>query len=171
MTDGLGRRWDDALEAAWTGFRVRLADRLAGMDDGRSLLVGLPDEELLDAAPYCQVMVDQGWLRVEAVSNEFLDAQHVLDGDQEVALVELGFTEPEPEESPNFWADLEQREADRAAWLMVSALRDVYGVMHPVYLQADGLEQAQGVSRPAPLAPQPPVGRARRDDPLPAVER
>ncbi len=139
MTDELERRWDDAMEEAWTGFRERLADRLAGLDE-RSLLVGLPDEELLGAAPYCQVMAEEGWLRVEAVSNEFLDEQHQLDGDQAIALVGLGFSEPEDGESPNFWLDLEQREADRAAWLVVHALRHVYAVLHPIYLEADGLE-------------------------------
>ena len=139
MTGELERRWDDAMEGAWSGFRERLADRLAGMDVG-SLLVQLPDDELLGAAPYCQVMVDEGWLRVEAVSNAFLDAQHELTDEQAVALVDLGFGEPEEDQSPNFWLDLEQREADRAAWLMVHALRHVYGVMHPIYLEADGIE-------------------------------
>ena len=144
MTDELERRWDDAMEEAWTGFRERLADRLAGLDE-RSLVVGVPDEALLGAAPYCQVMAEAGWLRVEAVSNEFLDAQHQLGADQAIALVGLGFSEPEEGESPNFWLDLEQREADRAAWLVVHALRQVYGVLHPIYLEAEGLEPSPAV--------------------------
>lgn len=152
MTEEIERRWDDAMEEAWTGLRVRLADRLAAMDDERSLVVGLPDEDLFGAAPYCQVMVGEGWLRVEAVSNEFLDAQHTLEGNQEVALVELGFSAPEEDQSPNFWVDLEQREADRAAWMVVNALSQVYGVVHPIYLDADGLE-------PAPAAAERPVVR------------
>jgi hypothetical protein len=167
MTDELERRWDDAMEEAWAGFRGRLADRLAGLDDGGTLIVQLPEEDdLLGATPYCQVLLDDGWLRVEAVSNEFLDAQHLLDGAQEQALIGLGFGEPADEQSPNFWIDLEQRESDRAAWLMVRAMREVYGVVHPIYLDADGLEpepQAQdpGVSRLAPLAPQPPGDEPR----------
>jgi hypothetical protein len=97
-------------------------------------------------------LVDEGWLRV--VSNAFLDAQHELTGEQEGALVDLGFGVPEEAQSPNFWVDLEQREADRAAWLIAQALREVYGVVHPGYLEADGLEP--GVSRLSSLAPQPP---------------
>ena len=136
------------MEGAWTGFRERLADRLADMDAG-SLLVQIPDDELLGAAPYCQARVDEGWLRVEAVSNAFLDVQHKLTCEQAVALVDLGFGEPEQEQSPNFWVDLEQREADRAAWLMVHALRHVYGVMHPIYLEADGIEPAALEAEPS----------------------
>jgi hypothetical protein len=66
MSSELERRWDDAMEEAWTGFRARLADRLAEIDDGESLVVQLPDEDLLGASPYCQVLVDQGWLRRSA---------------------------------------------------------------------------------------------------------
>lgn len=162
MTDELERRWDDAMEEAWTGFRGRLADRLAGLDDGGTLIVQLPEEDdLLGATPFCQVLLDDGWLRVEAVSNEFLDAQHLLAGAQEQALVGLGFSEPSEEQSPNFWVDVEQREADRAAWLMVRAMREVYGVVHPIYLEADGLEPESEVSRLASLAPQPPEDEPR----------
>ena len=161
MTDELERRWDDAMEEAWTGFRGRLADRLAGLDDGGSLIVQLPEEDdLLGATPYCQALLDGGWLRVEAVSNEFLDAHHLLAEAQEQTLVGLGYDEPAEGQSPNFWVDLEHREVDRAAWLMVRAMREVYGVVHPVYLEADGLEpmpvEDPGVSRLASLAPQPP---------------
>lgn len=155
MTDELERRWDDAMEGAWTGFRTRLADRLAALEEGSSLCVEVPDdEELLGAAPYCQVRLDAGWLRVEAVSNEFLDERYALDEEQQAALVALGLEEPD-KQSPNYWVDLEQRQADRAAFVMVEALRHVYGVVHPVYLEAEGLES--GVSRLASLAPQPPT--------------
>ena len=154
MSSELERRWDDAMEEAWTGFRARLADRLAEIDDGESLVVQLPDEDLLGASPYCQVLVDQGWLRVEAVSNAFLDAQYELTGEQEGALVDLGFGAPAKEQSPNFWVDLQQREADRAAWMMSQALREVYGVVHPIYLDADGLEAgASGLESLAPTSP------------------
>lgn len=153
MGEKLERRWDDAMEEAWVGFRGRVADRLAEMEDGRSLLVALTDEESDGVAPYCQVMVDRGWLRVEAASNECLDGHHELGGEQEAALVALGFDEPEDEQSPNFWVDLEQREADRAAWLIVHALREVYGVLHPVYLAADGLEPTPADAVVSDVAP------------------
>ena len=37
--------------------------------------------------------------------------------------------------------DLEQREADRAAVMMVRALREVYAVVHPTYLVSAGLPE------------------------------
>lgn len=166
MTDELERRWDDAMEEAWTGFRRRLADRLAGLDDrdGGTLIVQLSEEDDQDgASPYCQALADGEWLRVETVSNEFLDAQHRLGDGQEQALVALGFGEPEDGESPNFWVDVEQREADRAAWMIVQALREVFGVLHPVYLEADGVESTPGASTPAPVAPGPPGDEGVRE--------
>lgn len=141
MTDDVERRWDDAMEQAWTGFRKRLADRLAELGDEETLLVEVAhDEELQGAAPYCQVLAEDRWLRVEAVSNAFLDEVHRLDGEQEAALAGLGFVGPEGLSVHNFRIDLEQREADRAAWLVVHALRHVYAVLHPAYLVADGIE-------------------------------
>ena len=42
--------------------------------------------------------------------------------------------------------------SDRAAVMVVRALREVYGVLHPVYLDADGLEPESGL-RPVPPRP------------------
>ena len=151
MTDELERRWDDAIEAAWVELRQRVADRLAAMGEDETYLLEVPDDEdLLGATPYCQVLAGPGVLRVEAVSNAYLDDSLLLDAEQEARLEGIGFEAPVEPESGNFWVDLDQREADRAAWMMVEALRQVYGVVHPVFLEGDG------VSRLAPLAPQPP---------------
>lgn len=150
MSDELERRWDDAVETAWREFRRRLADRLA--DLAGPLVVEVSAAVAGDdvVAPYCQVWADDGWLRVEAVSNAYLDEPYLLDPAGEDALEELGFSWPgeptcEPDTDPgdgpaNFWTDVEQREADRAAVLVVRALREVYAVVHPAYLDADGLE-------------------------------
>ena len=95
-------------------------------------------------------------VRVEAVSNVYLAAGSELDEEQERALEGIGFQRPEAEDwaegETNFWLDLELREADRAAVMVVRALREVYGVLHPVYLDADGLEP-EGAVRPLPPKP------------------
>ena len=36
----------------------------------------------------------------------------------------------------NYLVDVEQRDTDRVAAMIVRALREVYGVLHPVYLDA-----------------------------------
>jgi hypothetical protein len=104
------------------------------------------------------VAAGDGDLRVEAVSNVYLADECQLDEDQEGSLERMGFQRPEAgdwqEGETNFWADVQQREADRAAVMVVSALREVYGVLHPVYLDACGLEP-EGAVRPLPAAPEP----------------
>lgn len=39
MSNELERRWDDAVESAWREFRQRLADHVAAMPDGDSVVV------------------------------------------------------------------------------------------------------------------------------------
>ena len=156
MGEELERRRDDAVETAWREFRQRLADHVAGMDSDDSIVVEIPAVHEHAAAPYCQVAGGEPMMRVEAVSNAYLAHECQLDEVQEVSLERMGFRRPETsdweEGETNFWADLEQREADRAAVMVVRALREVYGVLHPVYLDAGGLEP-KGAVRPLPPKP------------------
>lgn len=159
MSGQLESRWDDAVETAWREFRQRVADRLDAMSDGEALLVELTDVAEEGAAPYCLAINRAGWLRLEAVSNHHLAAALLLDPAQCETLAELGFAAPledEPDDpgegSTNHWADIEQREADRAAVMTVRALREVHGVVHPIYLKADGLEP-DGAVLPLPPVP------------------
>lgn len=160
MSGELERRWDDAVETAWRELRQRLADRLAGLGDDEHVLVELVAEAEGGATPYCQALAGGGWLRVEAVSNVYLADEFALDVVQDGLLKHLGFAEPDAVDLPghtNYWVDLEQREADRAAVMMVRALREVYAVVHPAYLSADGLlvepEVAEVQPRTIPLEP------------------
>lgn len=159
MSGELERRWDDAVETAWREFRQRLADRLAGMAQDVSLVVEVVDEAVDGTTPYCQVLAGPGVLRIEAVSSLYLADELQLDDKQELVLSELGFEYPSSVHwqtgETNFWADLEQREADKAAVMIVRALRDVYSVLHPVYLAADGLEPRMPTSKAAAPQPQP----------------
>ena len=75
-----------------------------------------------------QVAGGDGVVRIEAVSNVYLAAGCELDDAQERALEGIGFRRPEAgdwsEGETNFWLDVEQREADRAAVMVVRALRE-----------------------------------------------
>jgi hypothetical protein len=157
MSEELERRWDDAVETAWREFRQRLADHVAAMGEDDSLVVEVPREHEGGASPYCQVAGGNAMVRVEAVSNVYLAVEHELDEEREALLERSGFLRPEAgdwsEGETNFWLDLEPREADRAAVMVVRALREVYGVLHPVYLDAGGLEP-EGAVRPLPPKPQ-----------------
>lgn len=165
MSGELERRWDDAVETAWREFRQRLADRLASLGEDEHVVVELA-VETAGAAPFCQALGGQGWLRVEGVSNVFLSDEFRLDVFQDGAMKHLGFAGPEAAELPgatNYWIDLEQREADRAAVMMVRALREVYAVVHPAYLASDGLPDEQQVEAAGDIVPP----KARRGEPDP----
>ncbi|GAB3038688.1 hypothetical protein GCM10011376_33930 [Nocardioides flavus (ex Wang et al. 2016)] len=139
MDDELERRWDDAVETAWRGFRQRLADRLAELERGGLVMIDTGPHE--DAA-WCQVLVADGRLEVDAMR-----------GAETGLSVELG-----------------AREVDRAAVMVVEALRETYGVVHPAFLDVDGLEtdgtrsdgtRSDGAVRPLPSAPPAPQGEKR----------
>lgn len=157
MDAELERRWDGDVETAWTGFRQRLADRMAELPEGELVLVELAGEPGSGTRPYCQVLASGGTLRVEAVSNTYLAPEHRLDAAQEEALVRLGFERPEAEDwsegETNFFTMLDQREADLTAVMVVRAMREVFAVIHPVWLDAGGLEPAV-VGEPADEAPE-----------------
>ena len=66
---------------------------------------------------------------------------------------ELGWQPPsaEPEVAADFWVQRPQDEADQLAALAVAALRDVYGVLHPVFLAPDQLAEVLQTAPPAEL--------------------
>ena len=131
------------VEAAWTGFRGRLADRLAGLDDAEILRIevetGVDEDELEGAAPYLQFIGCDDLVRAEAVSNRYLDARFQICAEVEPWLVEGLWQDPD-DEAPNYHQTVERREVDRLAVTCCDVLREVYGVAHPLFLDADGLE-------------------------------
>jgi hypothetical protein len=124
MGEELERRWDDAVETAWREFRQRLADRLAEMGSGGLLIIDTGPGD--ESAPWCQVLCADGVVIVET------------------------FRGGAPEDS----VELTAGHVDEAAVLVVDALRERYGVLHPVYLDAEGLER-EGAVRPLPPESRP----------------
>jgi hypothetical protein len=152
------------IEAAWKGFRSRLADHLSAMDDDDILCVEIQmgDEDDRDGAvPYVQFCAyGHDLLHIEAVSNWYLDDAYLLGAQDEDHLVQLGWERPREDEDgnleegwANFWCDAERREADRVAALTVATLREVYGAVHPAFLDAAGLESDPDAPTPEPKHP------------------
>jgi hypothetical protein len=151
-----------STELAWTGFRQRLADRLAGSEEDDVLLIevetGVDEDELDGAAPYVQFVAwGEAMLRAEVSSNHYLDERYELTSDDELLLAEIGWSEPAYDEDgdpvageANFHADAPQREADRVAVMAVRALREAFGCPHPTFVVADGLERETPVVEPSP---------------------
>lgn len=159
---------DAQADHAWRAFRGRLADHVAGLEDGEVLVVETDPADDEGTEPYVQFLgLGDGLLRAEVSSNVWLRAERRLDAAAEARLVELGWAAPLSDEvglDENFYLDAGTREADRVAELAVVALREVFGVPHPVFLTADGLEREPGQPVPddgppagdeLPLAVQP----------------
>ena len=149
------------IEAAWRGFRSRLADYLISMEDDEILCVAMVtgDEDDRDGAtPYVQFCAfGDAMVHAEAVSNWYLDETYELSAEAEDRLVDLGWDQPREDDDgdvesgrENFSFEAELREADRVAALGVAALREVYGVVHPAFLDADGLELDPDAVQPTP---------------------
>ena len=147
-----------STELAWTGFRQRLADRLAAAEDDVLLIeveAAVADDALQGAAPYVQFVAwGEGMLRAEVASNHYLDDRFALSPEDERCLVEMGWTEPTHED--NFHVDAPLREADRLAVMAVRALREVFRCPHPIFVTADGLERDPST----PVVPSEPAGEA-----------
>ncbi|WP_122816421.1 T3SS (YopN, CesT) and YbjN peptide-binding chaperone 1 [Nocardioides pantholopis] len=156
-----GPELDDQVEAAWAEFREELADRLVllGEDEVLPLEVQVAayDDELDGAAPYLQVLRWGALLRAEAVSNVYLDEQYALDDRAVDRLLQIGWRAPCLDENgvpvpgeANFHVDVELRQAEEVAVLVVRTLREVYGCQHPAFVYGWGSGDDTELAPPAP---------------------
>lgn len=163
--------FDRDVDRAWREFRGDLADHVATMRDGGGLVLEpLAEESGGPAGPCVQFYAwgDQQ-VRCEVPSNLHLSEDRHLSPEDEALLLGLGWQTPSrdpdtPEDggSPAFWMDLPSSWADRLAEVAVRALRDVWGVPHPLFLRAEsfGTVSAHEFETPAPvaeIAPKEPV--------------
>jgi hypothetical protein len=142
-SEGVGR----VGAAAWISYQAELADRLADLEEDDVLLIeamaGAEPEQ--GSVPYVQFCAwGDGLLRGEVSSNHVLTAARRLHHGGRQALRDLGFDAPThgpgdeaDQGSLNYHVDVERSEADRVAVMAVRALRDVFGVAHPVFLTGD----------------------------------
>ena len=149
---------DRSIASAWAEFQTRLSEIISMIDDSGDLTIGTglgtPNE---DPAPYVRFSCPRpGTVRSVAASNASLGEDFQLTADQLDAMERLGWLPPTANgdhATPDFWLELPQDESDRISELAVSALRDVYGVQHPVFLAPDQL--AEVLQPPAPIEPAP----------------
>src|SRR5690606_1547677 len=125
-------------------------------------------------APWVSFSSVEGRLiRSEAASNAGLGETFQLDADQLSALEKLGWLPPsaEPGGSANFWITRPQDDAEEISRLAVGALRDVYGVQHPVFLEPSQLAEVltsrasvDPVDQPESVVALLPAGRDHLDE-------
>ncbi len=139
---------ESSTRAAWDEFERLLGERLDIMEDDENLIVELlQDDAEVGAAPYVQFCAwGEDRMRCEAASNHYLMATWALNDEGRAALEAIGFGAPtyapgddEDSGSSNYFVDVERDEFEDLAWMTVQALRDVYGVPHPMLLEADGV--------------------------------
>lgn len=136
---------DRATMRAWSRFQGELADHIVAMEDDDILIVEAEasvDEDDPGVAPYVQFCAwGEDLVRAEVSSNEYLAADTMLADAGESAMLDLGWNEPTcgaTDEagagSANYFVDAGRREGDWVAAVAVAALRDVFGVPHPAFL-------------------------------------
>lgn len=163
-----GTDLDQEIDQAWAAFEPTLSQRIAALEDGHSLLVGLDDEDPTDgASPYLQAMAfaDGTARRLEVSSDQVLGPQFRLGPTGAEALSRLGFESPSPDpddDAPNWFLHANAAEPDRLAALAVSVLREVFGVVHPLLLAG----MPAGPDGPDSLVTADPGGTEPRPEPL-----
>ena len=150
---------DRSTAQAWAEFQSRLSEVISMIDDSADLTIGT-ESESHGPPPFVRLSSPRpGVVRCEAASNAALGDEFQLSAELLTAMERLGWQSPtisgEPavsaqpvQPTANFWIELPQVEADRISELAVCALRDVYGVQHPVFLAPDQLAEALQPPRP-----------------------
>jgi hypothetical protein len=165
---------DRSVAQAWTEFQARLSEVVSMIDDSVDLTIGI-ESGSNEGAPFVRFGAPtRDLVRTEAASNNVLAPAFQLSPDGITEMERMGWLPPVTDPGPgpgghcpaptaNFWAELPQDQSDRISELAVGALRDVYGVPHPVFLAPDQLAE---VLQPAPTPIEPPgrVVQVETDD-------
>lgn len=146
---------DRSTAEAWQNFQSRLAEVISMMDDTADLTIGSVASSTDTATvPFVRFhSMSRDTLRAEASSNAVLGENYQLGGQQLEQMHTLGWCDPTTEgahPTPNFWLDLPQEDSEQIAQAAVAALRDVFGIQHPVFLAPDQLAEILQ-PRPEPL--------------------
>ena len=154
---------DRSTAQAWAEFQSRLSEVISMIDDSADLTIGT-ESESDGPPPFVRLSSPRrDVIRCEAASNAVLGDDFQLSSERLTEMERLGWLPPTAggdisstaeatQPTANFWIELPQVESDRISELTVSALRDVYGVQHPIFLAPDQLAE---VLQPTP----PPIER------------
>jgi hypothetical protein len=154
---------DRSTAQAWAEFQSRLSEVISMIDDSADLTIGT-ESESDGPPPFVRLSSPRrDVIRCEAASNAVLGDDFQLSSELLTEMEQLGWQPPTAcgetssaaeviQPTANFWIELPQVESDRISELTVSALRDIYGVQHPIFLAPDQLAE---VLQPTP----PPIER------------
>lgn len=148
---------DRSTAEAWTEFQARLSEVVSVIDGSGDLTIGTqsgagaggPFVRFTSPAP--------DLIRSEAAGNDVLGPHFQLTADQQATLQKLGWKPMTDAEGSSYAVELPQEDSDQIAALAVAALKDVYGVQHPVFLAPDQLAE---ILQPEPAPLPVPVDRS-----------
>jgi hypothetical protein len=146
---------DRSTAQAWAEFQSRLSEVISVIDDTADLAIWTTSEGN-GPPPYVTLSSPRlGVIRCEAAGNAVLGPDFQLSVELLTAMERLGWHPPtvnaeegSTQPTANFWIELPQVASDQMSELAVSALRDVYGVQHPVFLAPDKLAEALQPAQP-----------------------
>lgn len=156
MSDGSIVDFDGDNERSWTVFQGRLGDWLEALGDQESLVLAVitATESDCGADPYvlCAGFGD-GHLRGEVSSNVYLAAEYAVSDANDEVLRCLGWGAPT---DGNYAVHMPRSEGARLAQMAVAALRRVFGVAHPAFLETTDAEAGRvlGLTAPAEKVPE-----------------
>lgn len=139
---------DRSMAQAWSEFTGRLAEVISMIDESADLTIRSASASD-SRAPFVRLSSPARLtVRAEAAANAALGPGYQLSPEQLSALTAGGWQEP-VNGAGSFAIEGPQDAADDIAQAVVGALRDVYGVPHPVFLDPDQLAE---ILTPGPAA-------------------
>lgn len=144
---------DRSTAQAWAEFESRLSEVISLIDDSADLRIGTESADAAAAPLVSFSSPSPNRVRSEAAGNATLGPTFQLSPRQLAQMERLGWQPPTPDPprpTDNFWAEGQQEQSDRLSQLAVAALRDVYGVQHPVFLSPDHLAEVLQPSHSEP---------------------
>lgn len=155
-SDYAGFDIDRSTQQGWAEFQLRLSEVISVIDDSADLTIGTETESTAKGGPFVSFSApSRDMIRAEAASNSVLSDAHQLTPAALAKMEAAGWNAPSATGSPNFWAEQPQEQSDLLADLAVVALRDVYGVPHPVFLAPDQLAEILTPKATDPNEPPP----------------
>ena len=152
---------DRSMAQAWSEFTGRLAEVISMIDESADLTIRSASASD-NGAPFVRLSSPARLrVRAEAAANAVLGPGYQLSAEQLSALTAGGWREPA--DGGSFAIEGSQDAADDIAQAVVGALRDVYGVPHPVFLDPDQLAE---ILTPGPAAIEGSDGRTTLTTPV-----
>ena len=131
---------DKATEQAWIAFGERLSEVISSMDDSADLRIDA-HEDANNAGFVRFHSPGDSTVVAQAASNPDLGEEYLLDADELARMESAGWVAPSIKSGTCFTSSATQDDVSALVTRTIVALRDIYGVPHPVFLAPDQLAE------------------------------